>query len=61
MSFPARLRHWSMRVDVPVLESLGVPALILAAAAVLVVFRFKVGMIPTIAACAGVGVIHHLC
>ncbi len=54
------VRALAMSVDVPVLESLDVPALILTAAAVLAVFRFKVGMIPTIAACAGAGVIYYL-
>jgi chromate transporter len=46
--------------DVPVLSSLNLWALALAAAAVLAVFRFKVGMIQTLAACAVAGVALHL-
>ena len=34
--------------------------MLLIVAAVLAVFRFKVGMIPTLAACAGLGVLLHL-
>ncbi len=49
-----------IRFDVPVLSSLNPWALALAAAAVLAVFRFKVGMVPTLAACAAAGVALHL-
>ena len=42
--------------DLPVVSSLNPRALALAAAAVLAVFRFKVGMVPTLAACAAAGV-----
>lgn len=41
--------------DVPVLSSLNVPALVLAAGAALAVFRFKVGMIPVLLASAALG------
>jgi len=41
--------------DVPVLSSLNTPALVLAMAAALAVFRFKIGMIPVLLACAALG------
>ena len=46
--------------DLPVFSSLNPWALALAAAAVLAVFRFKVGMVPTLAACAAGGILLHL-
>jgi chromate transporter len=49
-----------IRFDVPVLASLNPWALALAAAAVLAVFRFKAGMVPTLAACAAAGVGLHV-
>ena len=49
-----------LRFDLPVPSSLDPAALLLAAAAILAVFRFKVGMIPTLAACATAGVVLHL-
>ena len=49
-----------IRFDVPVLGSLNPWALALAAAAVLAVFRFKVGMVWTLAGCAAAGVALHL-
>ncbi|BAU91364.1 chromate ion transporter family chromate transporter [Methylorubrum populi] len=48
-----------LRFDVPIPASLSPWALTLAAAAVLAVFRFKVGMVPTLAACAAAGVVLH--
>ncbi|MGV7030515.1 chromate efflux transporter [Methylobacterium symbioticum] len=49
-----------VRFDVPVLSSLNPWALALAATAVLAVFRFKVGMVQTLAACAAAGVALHM-
>ncbi|WP_408902573.1 chromate efflux transporter [Methylobacterium radiotolerans] len=49
-----------VRFDLPVLSSLNPWAFVLAAAAVLAVFRFKVGMIPTLAACSAAGILLHL-
>lgn len=46
-----------LRFDVPVLASLNPWALLLSAAAILAVFRFKVGVIPTLAACAAAGLV----
>jgi chromate transporter len=46
--------------DVPVLASLNLPALVLAAGAAIAVFRFKVGMIAVLFACAGLGAAYVL-
>ena len=46
--------------DLPVLASLNLPALILALVAAIAVFRFKVGMIPVLFACAGLGAAYVL-
>ncbi|HEX6117953.1 MAG TPA: chromate efflux transporter [Dongiaceae bacterium] len=47
-------------LDVPVPGSINVPSLILTLAAMLAVFRFKVGMIPVLAACSAVGLVFYL-
>jgi chromate transporter len=46
--------------DAPVLSSVNVWALLLSVAAVVAMFRFKVGMIPTIAACSAAGITLYL-
>ncbi|MER8622124.1 chromate efflux transporter [Mesorhizobium sp. C416B] len=46
-----------MRLDVPVLGSLNIPSLVLTVGAMLAVFRFKVGVIPVLAACSILGVL----
>jgi len=49
---------WSfgwMQLDLPVWSSLDLPALVLAAAAMLAMFRFKLGMIPVLAGAATLG------
>src|SRR5215207_5964193 len=46
--------------DAPVLSSVNVWALLLSVAAVVAMFRFKVGMIPTIAACSAAGILLRL-
>jgi chromate transporter len=51
------LRFGGARLDVPVLDSLDPASALLTAAALLAVFRFKVGMIPTLAACALAGLL----
>jgi chromate transporter len=43
-------------VDVPVLASVRIWALLLALAAIVAMFRFKVGMIPTLVACSAAGI-----
>ncbi len=57
-SVPVRAAGLSFGVPVP--ASLDLWALVLSAAAVLAIFRFKVGMIPTLLACAAAGVVLHL-
>jgi chromate transporter len=49
-----------IRFDVPVLSSLNPWAFILSLAALVAVFRLRVGMISTLAACAAVGTVLHL-
>jgi chromate transporter len=44
----------------PVLASVNLPALVLTLAALLAVFRFKVGMIPVLITCSIAGIIYHL-
>jgi chromate transporter len=46
--------------EMPVLTSVDPWALALAVAAAIAIFRFKVGMIPTLAACCGAGVVLYL-
>ncbi|WP_460452620.1 chromate transporter, partial [Alsobacter sp. SYSU BS001988] len=45
-----------LRFDMPVLASVDLWALALSIAAIVAMFRFKVGMIPTLAACSAAGV-----
>src|ERR671910_137372 len=54
------VRALGMTVDVPVLSTVNVPSLILTSGALLAVFRFKLGMIPVLAASAGLGMLYHL-
>jgi chromate transporter len=46
--------------DAPVLTSVNGWALLLSVAAVIAVFRFKAGMIPTLAACSAAGIVLYL-
>ena len=52
--------RFGMTLDVPVLASVNLASLVLTLAALLAVFRFKIGMIPVLAACAAIGVLLHL-
>ncbi|HEX6010544.1 MAG TPA: chromate transporter, partial [Geminicoccaceae bacterium] len=54
------VRAFGLALDVPVLRSVDLPALALTLAALLAVFRFKVGMIPVLAACSAAGVLYHV-
>jgi chromate transporter len=54
------VRAWPFAFDLPVLSSLEPWALGLSVAAAVAIFRFKSGMIPTLASCCGAGVILHL-
>jgi chromate transporter len=49
-----------LTLDVPVLASINLASLALTLAALLAVFRFKVGMIPVLAACSAAGVLLYL-
>jgi chromate transporter len=52
----AEYRGWGLRVDVPILASLDPAALVLTLAALIAVFRFRVGTLKTIAGAAAAGV-----
>jgi chromate transporter len=54
------LRWGPLAFDAPVLSSVRPWALLLAAAAIAAMFRFKVGMIPTLIACSAAGVALYL-
>ena len=54
------VRGYGLAFDAPVLASIDPWALLLSAAAALLIFRFKLGMLPTLALCAGAGVVLHL-
>ncbi len=49
-----------MKLQVPVWETVDIAALALAAAALVAMLRFKVGMIPTLAVSATLGAIYQL-
>lgn len=51
-----RINLGAISFDLPILTSLHLPALVLAAAAAVAVFRFKIGMIPTLAATSAAGI-----
>ena len=54
------VRWLGAAVDVPVLRSVDVPTLVLAVAAAVAIFRFKVGMMPVLLASALAGVLYAL-
>jgi chromate transporter len=54
------IRALGMTLEMPELSSLRGASLLLTAGALLAVFRFDAGMIPTLAACAGLGIAYHL-
>lgn len=47
-------------VDVPVLSTLNPAALLLTAAAIIAMFRFKVGVLPVLAACSAAGLVYSV-
>ena len=53
-------RFGPMALDVPVLSSINLASLVLTVAALVAVFRFKVGMIPVLAVCSVAGVLYYL-
>jgi chromate transporter len=54
------VRGFGLALDVPVPGTVDLPALALTVVALLAVFRFKVGMIPVLAACSATGVLYHV-
>jgi chromate transporter len=54
------VQGYGFSFDMPVLASIDFWALALSAAAMIAIFRFKVGMIPTLLACSAVGIVLHL-
>jgi len=57
-TFP--VRGFGVSFDAPVPATVNLWALILSLAAIVAIFRFKAGMIQTLAACSAVGVVLHL-
>jgi chromate transporter len=51
---------YGMSFDMPLIGSVDPWALALSIAAMVAIFRFKVGMIPTLLACSGLGILLHL-
>ena len=51
---------FGMSLDVPVLATVDPPALVLTLAAIVAVFRLKIGMLPVLAACSAAGVLYFL-
>jgi chromate transporter len=54
------VRWGPLAFEAPVLSSVRVWALLLSVAAIVAMFRFKVGMIPTLVACSAAGVVLYL-
>ena len=53
-------RFGPVALDVPVPSSINLASLVLTVAALVAVFRFKVGMVPVLAACSAAGVLYYL-
>ena len=54
------VRVLAMSIDVPAPASLNLPSLVLTLGALVAIFRFGIGIIPVLAACAALGVAYHL-
>jgi chromate transporter len=54
------LEGFGMSLEVPILATIEPAAVVLMLAAVLAMFRFKVGMLPVLAACSAAGVLYFL-
>ena len=54
------VRWYGVGFDMPVLASVNPWALILSAAAIFAIFRFKTGTIQTLAACSAAGIVLYL-
>jgi chromate transporter len=55
-----KVSSFGVSVDVPVLSSVNLPSLVLTLAAIIAVFRFKVGLLTVLAASAAVGLVYGL-
>jgi chromate transporter len=56
-----REAHWSLvSLSIPVWTTINWPALAIAAAAMLAIFRFRIGMIPVLAASCAAGILCYL-
>ena len=53
------VRAGTLIVNLPELASVNAPALVLSLGAVVAMFRFKTGMIPTLLACSALGVVYY--
>jgi chromate transporter len=51
---------YGMKLQVPVFSTLSVASLVLSTVAMIALFRFKVGMIPTLLGCSIAGIAIHL-
>src|SRR6266699_3188524 len=54
------IRSFGLSFDMPVLSSVDLPALVLAIAAATAIFRFNLGMLPTLAGCCAAGIALYL-
>jgi len=48
-----------MTLQIPVLSTINWPALLISFAAAISIFRFKIGMIPTLAVCSALGALNY--
>ena len=55
-----RFRGAGLNLDLPVPATISLPALLLTAAAIVAVFRFRVGTLPVLAGCAAAGALYRL-
>ena len=53
------VRAGPIAVDMPVLSSLDLPALLLTVAAIIAIFRFRLGPLPVLAGCAVAGILYY--
>jgi chromate transporter len=54
------IQGWGISLEVPIFSGVNLPALVLTLVAMVAAFRFRIGMIPVLAACSSAGVLLHL-
>jgi len=54
------LHTLGMTLQAPALSTVNLPALVLSLGAIIAIFRFKIGMITTFAACSALGILYYL-